>query len=174
MKSQNIIELSAKLLNIEKFVIGEDKDQKVIDLLVIALNNVLSEIAEEYIPFIKSEKLQTENGVITYDKFSERVKEIISTSGVKFNAGIKGVEFCVDGEYEIKYSYIPKKVEIDGEFDLPTSITERVLAYGVAGEYALMTERYSECVNYDNKFISGLKSAKRVKKERKMPFRGWI
>ena len=176
MKSQDIIELASKLLNIQKDVIGDEQDAGVISLMTTALNNVISEIAEEYIPFIKSENAKCVDGQILYDTLSESVKEIIIVkkgSKVKFKPLHKGIKLNEDGEYEVTYSYIPKKIEFGDEIDFPAGVTERTVACGVAGEYALMCERYEECVNYDNKFLSGIKAVKRVKRERKLPYRGW-
>lgn len=178
MKTEKLIELSAKFLNIEKFVSGEQKDQNVVSLLMTALNNVISEIAEEYIPFLKKEKVLVENGKILYSDLSQKVKEIVRVNSnkqkVSFSLFEKGIEVDANGEVEITYSYIPKEVELGEEIEFPVGVTERTVACGVAGEYALMSERYEECVNYDNRFLSGIKAVKRTKKERKLPYWRWI
>lgn len=178
MKTEKIIELSAKFLNIEKYVSGEDKDQKILSLLMTALNNVISEIAEEYVPFKKRERIEVQDGQVKYSDLSETVKEILNVKSGKeklnFRLFEKGIEVDFCGEVEITYAYIPKAVEYGDEIELPVGITERTVACGVAGEYALMSERYEECVNYDNRFLSGIKAVKRNKKERKLPYWRWI
>ncbi len=178
MKTEKIIELSAKFLNIEKYLLGEDKDTKVLSLLTTALNNVISEIAEEYVPFKKRERIEVQNGKVIYSDLSETVKEILNVKCGKqklsFNPFEKGIEVDFCGEVEITYVYIPKPVEYGDEIEFPVGITERTVACGVAGEYALMSERYEECVNYDNRFLSGIKAVKRTKKERKLPYWRWI
>ncbi len=180
MDTVKVLELVADLLDMEKEIVSENSsDEKTLRLMVVALNNVISEIAEEYIPFIKSEKVVLLGGSIPYTAFSTSPQEII-----KVKRGRKSLAFCSfaneiklsaeDGEVEVVYSYIPEKCSFGDNIALPPELSLRTLAYGVAGEFALMSARYEECVNYDNRFISAVSSAKRRKKERKLPYRGWI
>lgn len=180
MNSEKVLKLGATMLNIEEGVIGADStDEKTRDLMMVALNNVISEIAEEYIPFLKSEKVVVSNGKLNYTAFEKSPRNII-----KIKQGKKNVAFCryvehvsvnaEDGEVEVIYSYVPDKISFGEDIVIPPEISERTLAAGVAGEYALMSERYEECVNYDNKFMSGVKAAMRQKKERILPCRRWV
>ncbi len=179
MKSEKVLELSSKLLNMKEDVISDQSsDPKALELMVTALNNVLSEIAEEYVPFLKTEEIVSETAEIPFLSLSETPKEIlkVKTAGktTKFELTQTGIKLKSGGKIEITYSYIPQKVAYGEEFYLPVGITERTLACGVAGEYALMCERYEECVNYDNRFMSGIRSVSRSKKERKLPYWRWI
>lgn len=180
MESEDILKLSAVMLNMDESVVSEQStDEKARSLLVTALNNVISEIAEEYVPFIRVEKVSVKDGKIPYTALQSPPMDVI-----KIKKGIRNLAFCrcVDGivvniedcEVNVTYSYIPEKIEFGDSIGIPSEISVRTLAAGVAGEYALMTERYEECVNYDNKFISGIKASMRTKKERKLPYKRWI
>lgn len=182
MKINKILTMVAQMLDLDLGIVAvESTDKKTLALLVRAFNNVVSEIAEEYVPFVKETKVQSVDGEIDLSGVGEKVYKVVKVENEK---GEK-VRFCekIDkiilkdkksGEYRVVYSYIPSEIGFGESVEIPSVITERTLSYGVAGEYALMSERYDECINYDTRFNTALTSATRKVKERKLPYRGYV
>ena len=177
MEINNVLEKVASLLDLPDDVVSEESsDEKCLNQLVLAFNNVLCEVAEEYLPFYKTEKLVSFGGKIAYADFSERVYKIKGVSDqtdkkVKFKQKAEYLEVVEDGEYEITYTYLPKEVEFGGTVDTPINLSERTMAYGVAGEFALITGRYDDSVNYDGRFSGAISASRRGVKERRLPYR---
>ncbi len=169
------------MLDIDETVANENSsDTKTLGLLLRAFNNVISEISEEYLPFMHAEKVTSINGIISFSALEKRVQKVESVENekgekIKFSVGLNSLSIKEkDGEYLIKYSFIPDDAKFGDSVDVPAQITKRALSYGVAGEYALMTERYDESVNYDAKFNTAMRIASRDKKERRLPYRGYL
>lgn len=181
MEMKEILIMVCNMLDIDETVASENtSDKKTLSLLLRAFNNVISEISEEYLPFMHSEKVRSVNGVINFSTLEKRVQKVESIENekgekIKFSVGVNSVLIKgLDGEYLIKYSFIPDDVKFGETVEIPAQITKRALSYGVAGEYALMTERYDESVNYDAKFNTAMRIASRDKKERRLPYRGYL
>lgn len=179
MNTIEVVKLVCELLDIKEGDEDLPTDQNTIDLMMVALNNVISEIAEEYIPFLYSETVDCDGQTIAYSTLSRPVREIIKVKHGKkklgfctFSEGVRlGEGIC--GKVEVVYSYIPQRVNWMEDITLPPEISLRTLAYGVAGEFALISARYEECVNYDTRFINAINSARRKKREKRLPLRGW-
>lgn len=178
MEINKILSTVAEMLDLPSDVVSDvSSDEKCLSLLILSFNNVVTEIAEEYVPFEKSESIFSIGGMIPFYSFSEKVykvKSILNDKGkkVKFTMGQKGV--FVDGDqrsYTVNYTYIPKSVGYGESVDLPSHISERTISYGVAGEYAMIAGRYDDCVNYDTRFNSAINSAKRDIREKVLPVR---
>lgn len=158
-------------------VVSEGMRNADLDKLIRCFNSVVSEIAEEYAPFVKEENVVTLSGVIPYALFSERIckLEYLKQNGVKvrFKCLPGHVKPETEGTFEARYRYLPPALDIDGEIDMPLNISDRIVALGVAAEYALIVERYEESVKFGEKYMEAMKHAVRCGREIIMPKRSF-
>ena len=135
-----------------------------IDSLVSCYNIVTDEIASEFYKFTYSEEFSVTKGSIKLSLLKYNPLSIISVetkNGKKANAKILFNEIlCDNNEVVVNYYYLPKAKNIDDESEYTnTSVTSRVLAYGIATEYLLIKGAYEEASLWHQKFIDGLKGA---------------
>lgn len=181
MKVNDILTKTAELLNLDTEIVAENStDEKARDLMIRALNNVISEIAEEYIPFIAENVVHPTDGFIPYSALEKKVMKVISIRDerdkkISFKEKMHGITLkCGDKPCTVIYSYHPEEVGYGDEFIVPNCVSERTISYGVAGEYALISERFEECLNYDVRFNTAIAGDARRGKERKLPYRRYL
>ena len=142
--------------------------------LLRCLNFVQNEIATEFIPLVKVEKIKSENKEFLLSTLSEKIAYIISLkdeegSSVKYK--IAGNKLIFDGRAVISYCYCPKKVQIDDECEI--MLPERVIATGVLREYYLLQGMSSEASVFEERFKNSLLNFSRKRSEKIMPKRNW-
>lgn len=169
MKVSDIIKISATYLGKEEVInllegnFTDDCDQakKDINLLINCVNLVIEQLSSEYVPFRKEEKIYTSDGTIYYKNLSERILEVCFVT----NSLGEKVNFKVYPEYVktakgyvvIEYQYMPKPLTKSSEvFFSNNKLTERIIAYGVASEYALIENRFEESNMWDERFKQSL------------------
>ena len=153
------------------------QDQTLIrDCLVNCFNLVNNEIASEYLPYLKSETIETDNFKINFTSFSEKLREIIS---IKDSYG-NNVKYKVFESYvmvfffyvTICYSFLPSSLSISSQFS--SLLPERVFAYGIAREYYLGQALFDDADIWEKRFKNALMVLIRKKSEIVMPKRRWI
>ena len=163
---------------IESGVSGDEEQEREKDILTRCANLVVSEIASDWIPLKVRENITVSGGEIPYSELAKRVVDIYSIN----DKNGKAVSFrelydrilIADGEYEIEYSHLPDTLNLDS--DLPFQKerpSERVIAYGIACEYSIISGMAQEASIFEQRFIDGLNSAIKVKKEQKIKARRW-
>ena len=169
MKVSEIIKNTAVFLGKENVIaltegeFVEDKAQAEKDktLLLKCLNLVIDQLSSEYVPFFKEESFVTDDGVIPFSDFSNKVIEVKGVYDQKggkadfknFSTHIK----TVAGEVKVEYCYVPANLTENSEIFLSNGrLTERIIAYGVASEYALSEQRYEEASMWDERFKQSL------------------
>lgn len=151
-------------------------------LLVKCANLVIKEIATEYMPLLAEEVVSAENGKITYDKFVNRVLEILSVSntknGLESNFRMNPTE-CILSNTDIqkalvKYSYLPTDIDIDEICPISPMVSAKTLALGICAEYCLIEGMYEQSVMYSDRFKEDMRTATRKKGEIKIKPRRWL
>lgn len=151
-------DLTSKLASEEEIVSSE------VDMLLVATNLILEEIACDYIPCYKIEEIVVRDNKYSISELSESLLAIRSIKDGK----MQSVSHFVNGDYivlpngkfTIKYTYLPKRVNIDSDIiGFDRQLTDRVIIYGVVSEYYLMSGLYSEAELMRGKFESAITSA---------------
>lgn len=153
--------------------------QKEINMLLRCLNLVYNEIATDYIPLIKTEKVASTNGEILFSSLTNKIldiKRIEDKYGIRVNYKLYPDKILtIDGEVCLTYSYEPEELE-----DLTSTmesfsekLTERVFAYGVAMEYSFISGLHDDASIWETRFKDGLLIAVRKKSEMRLPARRW-
>ena len=159
----------------ENAVLGDD-ESLVVESLINCFNLVNNEIASEYLPYIKSERMQTNNFKIFFTDFSYDLCEIISIKdkngrSLKFKI-IDNYVMVFAKEVDVIYSVIPQNMTINSSFD--SLIPARVFAYGIAREYYFIQTLFDDADIWENRLKNSLQVLVRKKSEIKMPRRRWI
>jgi len=179
---KSIIETAAAMLDMKEISFSGSQVISNYDPTVIALvkclNNVIEEIATEYVPFEAVEEVTLNNGKFNYASLQNQVFQI-----VKIEDDGSPCEFIcyptfaeVDTKrtkVKVRYYYIPAKVSVTGTVNYP-KLSARLLSLGVASDYALTVGRYEESVNYDKQYMYALQSAQRTRKPIRIKARRWI
>ena len=187
MKVKEIISLALTFLNKEELdsftQFGENStvpelEAKEILNLKKCFNLVYNEIAVSYLPLVKSEDVLFINGVLPYANISKNITEVR-----KLYANGKNVPYTIeeDGIHanilcaKLTYNYVPNELDFEDEvFMFGGKLQERVLAYGIAMEYCLISGLYDDAEVWETRFYSGLRDACLKKSEIRIPVRRWI
>ncbi len=159
--------------------VSTNAQKKELNILFRCLNLVYNEIATDYIPLIKTEKLSSNNGEILFSSLTNNIldiKRIEDKYGIRVNYKLYPDRILTtDGEVSLTYSYEPEELE-DLESTMESfseKLTERVCAYGVAMEYSFISGLHDDASIWETRFKDGLLIAVRKKSEIHLPARRW-
>ena len=166
MTVREVIELSCSCLGREdlKKAIGNIPVQVEVDSLVRCFNLVENEIALDYFPLKRTEKVAVKEGRIPYSALSSAPVNVHRvTSGGRVISFTLFPEYAElgsrVGEAEILYSYIPTEKKLADKSDFSGKITARLMAFGVCAEYCLSNARYDEAALWEKRYREALRAA---------------
>ena len=124
-------------------------------------NLVVNELSCTYIPLVKVESV-----IVTLGKvyFSSLMEKVLHVKGVYSPQG-KAVPYTQTAKYlsvdlmnvDIEYEYVPKTLKLEDEIGYEEKdVPSRVLAYGVAAEFAISERRFDEAVTYHKRYVDAL------------------
>lgn len=158
---------------------GEDRLQaeKELSLLLRCANLVIHEIASEYVHLKTSEKFVSQDGHINYSDFIKQPVDIYAVKKDDSNCRFKlyPTELITDkGEIEVFFTYLPGKVELGGSLDFEEGkMNSRIVAYGTAAEYCIISGMYDESLIWDKRYKDSLFNATKSLKSVVIPARRW-
>ncbi len=180
--TKDILLLTATMLNLDDVIThlsSEDMEasedtKKTEGELIAYLNYVLSSITKEYMTLETIERVTSDAECqIAYEKLSKSAvsisKVILCGSSVTFNLYPEYIKVGrPNQEYEVLYYYTPNKVkELSDKVEMPLGLSDFVLCYGIASEYALSKLLYDEAAMWQAKFVNSLEKAKLKGKEKR-------
>lgn len=148
-------------------------------LLKDCYDRVVDEMACEYYPLLKCEKLQATDGKIFYSDFSEKPVRIVD---VKDKNGKKATYRALidrlavnEGEVEVVYEYkIGKQKLTDAVVYADGVIGEYVLAYGIAAEFCFQRGRTQDADIWNEKYSYALRARLADKRRLKIKARKFV
>ena len=164
-------------VNNPKAVLGEE-DAKELELLIRCCNLVLHELSETGFPLKGNSELEVKDGKIFYGDLDRMPSEIISVrkegKSIPFRAYYDCITVRVSGKCEIEYTFEPKKADLGGEAEyLSSKPSARLVAYGIAREYCLISGMTDEAAMWDSRFSACLEDEATEKREKKVRARVW-
>lgn len=182
MKIKNVLLLAAGEIGVydhvlEKLSENNATDDKVVSTLLRCFNLVENEIALDYLPLKAEDTMDSSSGTIAFSDLSNSPVRILSVTDEWGNA-LKFRLFpdylrTQAGKVVVLYTYAPVEKTIDGESDFTTSISERVVAFGVCAEYYTACGLYEQAAVFDVKYKDALKAAISSRKSRVIASRRW-
>ncbi|MBQ0099039.1 MAG: hypothetical protein KBS91_00630 [Firmicutes bacterium] len=134
---------------------------ELINNLTRCANLVINELALSYIPMYKEENVNVLNNKINYSSLDENVTEIVAVYDEYGN----DVHYVVYPEYiecnvssvKVRYKYLPSNYGLNDDIGYSESqISSRIIAYGTASEYCLLSREYQESLMWRNRFNDGV------------------
>ncbi|PKK95973.1 MAG: hypothetical protein CVV59_00870 [Tenericutes bacterium HGW-Tenericutes-4] len=189
MNVKEIIKLAATYLQLDDVlkmsIIGGDEDepseqtQKNFDLLFKAVNLVYEEIACDYIPLKHQEIVEVTERNILFSSLDKKIMQVLSLKNMD-EQNVKYILFpnyikVPNGTYLLDYSYIPSVVTVEDNLEtFSNKVSERVVSYAVASEYALINGLFDEATTWKKRFEDAIKVVATKKSLIKLPTRGWF
>ena len=156
-----------------------NQSQNDLSLLKKCVNLTINEIAGDYIPLNFIESVLISDQKIPYTalkKPAQKIKSIKDGQGANCYFKVYPSYIYTDckGECHIEYSYIPANLEdLNGSVEVNPKATSRLIAYGTAREYCLITSMYEQAKTWDERYKDGLQNIAKASTVLKIPKRLW-
>ncbi len=147
--------------------------------LLTYLNAVRDELARGYFRIIAEQRMQSEDGMYPFVRFTFRPLEI---KGVYVDD--KPVDWHISPDYLfadgrdvlVKYAYAPAPLGLEDEFSYPDPlVSERLVEYGMIAEYYLVLGDASGSDAWENKYRNEIdRLLSLCTEKRRVPPRRWI
>ena len=160
-------------------VLGED-DAKELELLLRCCNLVLTEVSESGFPLKAVCSVSVgDDGKIPYSALPKTPSEIIAVrkggDTLPHRTYYDCVTVRVSGKCEVEYAFAHPKAALSDvssyESGRPSA---RLIAYGIAREYCLISGMTDEAAAWDSRYLSCFDDETREKKEKKVRARVWL
>lgn len=148
------------------------------ETLLRCYNVVENEIALDYLPLTAEETVVCDSGELPYTSFLRAPVAVLSVTdeyGNKrpFTIFPEYVKTCA-GTAVVTYAYAPETKRLDDVGEYGARASERMMAYGVACEYCLVSGLYAEAVVWDKKYKDALFCAQSASRPHVIRSRRWV
>lgn len=148
------------------------------DIFLRCYNIVENEVALDYLPLTAEETVVCDTGALPYTSFLRQPVSILSVTDEYGNK----LPYTVFPEYlrtragtsVVTYSYSPESKRLCDHSEYAARVPERLLAYGVACEYCLISGLYDEAIVWDKKYKDALLCAHSASRPRVIRSRRWV
>lgn len=142
-------------------------------------NLVLSETAADYMPLKTREEIYCRDGEMMFTELKKPVVDVFSVSSsagvtVPFKQYFDRLILPKEGSYTVEYGYAPDKLALDDPLPYSERVSARVLAYGTACEYCIISGMTDEAVLWDKRYKDAMHLSAIQKNERRVARRRWL
>ena len=182
MEMNDVIKEVATLLGLSN-VMGANLDadnfdtqtQKDLNLLISSTNEVLCDIATDYLPLKAEESVTVSGNSFDLTTLSHTFHKLTRVNTKEPYKVLRETLFIKDGTYDLEYTYLPEIYELGDEIeDIDPRLTLFALSYGVSAEYCLISGNYSESELWLSRFEDAMRVATRSAKIPTLKERRWI
>ncbi len=187
MTVREVLTMATQFLSIEDemkdYISSDDytSGNKQFLTLYNALNLVYQELASDYYPLTKTQKIDVQNNKIFFSDLGENVLDVLSIKS-SFDGLSYKFRVCEDylyvgakGEVEIVYSYIPTKLFANDSIEnFGGRISPRTFALGVVYEYCFVSGLYEDAAMWHKRFCDSIKAGSTKRKNIIIKERGWV
>lgn len=180
---EDVVFLAADLLGVRECINrvmtggADQSDQAICEALVRAYNMMENEIATEYAPIVYEETISCVHGKYEYESLHRDPAYIIAVYdnlGAEVEIKLYPTYFELrNGNYNVRYATFPTTKGIGDDSELPSAVSERVAAYGVAAEYCVQNGLYTEHAVWDKKYKTALTATLKTRGSKVMKGRSW-
>ena len=182
MKTTDVIKQVATLLqlgnvlnaNFKELNQQDSQTKKDINLILSCINEVLCDVATDFLPIKKTVQIQVENNsfdLSSLPNFHKLIK-VFTTNQYSVNLETLSIP---SGSYKITYQKLPDECALDGQIsDFLPNLTIYALSYGVASQYCTISGNYSEAEMWHNKFADAMQVATRKSFLPQLKQRRWL
>ncbi len=181
MKVKDCLLLSAELLGLNDAITDLNSGistSEETQRLLRCFQLVQSELALDYLPLFAEDEVETETGAVFFSELTYppvRILKITDNVGgeLDFTLFPEYVKTAV-GKVKVRYTYAPTEKTLDDECDFALGVSARLVAYGVASEYALAVGLYEEANVWEKKYKDAISAAYRLKRAKPIKSRRWM
>jgi hypothetical protein len=168
-------EIAQKVKNGETL---NESEQKKYESLLSCFNLVNQEIASDYLPNLTKESVTVFDGKIFFSTLSKNATHIYEV-GNRFGMSLPFKNFSnyveVGGQPKyVVYSFLPDELGEDEVFEFYGGLSARILAYGIASEFLLVSGLGDEAEVWEERFKESLFVLSRKRGEHRLPKRSWL
>lgn len=192
MKIKDIIRLAAVFLQLDvnaeifsadadkAFVEAELNSDKRLKLLKDCSGFVLNQLATDYLPLRKTDRVETADGMVAYSGFSRDMLETVEVTNLsggatEFSHLPDGLYIKGRGIFDVTYFYRPGDKNFWEEAETGSCrVSARIVAMGAAAEYNFVCGLFEEAQLWDSRFKDSLKIAMRKKGAVSLKPRRWF
>lgn len=147
-------------------------------LIIDCVKSTVEEIADEFIPLMRVATATAVDREIVLSDLDENVNRVFSVkSGEReraFKCRYDRLIVPQDGEYAVAFSVAPTFGTLNDDICYTHSlISTRIIAFGVARDFCIITGRTDEANVWEQRFKAALESKLSTKKFIKLKRRGW-
>ncbi len=183
MLTEDVINECARMLGLlsenesgEKILEESDREK-----LLAAVGYTADEIARDYVPLISEQTFDVkEDKRIKYGDFEREPIAVLRVkrggANLTFERLYDSLQLGCSGTVKVKYAFKPPQTALGGEMPWKDSVVPlRVLAYGAATEYSLMSGQTSDAQMWDKRYRDALeRMLLHLNSGRKTPRRRWL
>lgn len=183
MTVKEIIMTAAAELGIKErarayFEENDTDGERAVMLLLDCFHLVQNEVALDYLPQTAEDELMSSTGSLSYLLLKYpvvRVLKVLDENG-------ESVPFQIfpdylktqPGKVKVQYTYTPEKKGLEDEAELGPLVSERLISYGIAAEYALASGLFEEAAAWDKKYKAAIAAAYRAHPGERIRSRRWV
>lgn len=155
-----------------------NQNQKDLNKILKCLNDITEEISTNYIPLLKSKKIELVDGKINVFDIDTKIQEIISVKSkngknLKYKI-IADKMLCFANTAEVIYKVYPNEMNLESDAEtFCGKLSARILAYGVTADFCYKEMLYNDASVWETRFKNALFLAQSKKGEIKLKKRGW-
>lgn len=186
MKVKSVLSLAAANLGREDLVAavndcaGEPFGE--VASLLRCYNLIENEVALDYFPLKREEKVCAGGSVVPYSRFDYAPVTILSVADengcpILFEtrpARILLPDSCSKERVIVTYHYSPKEKEFNDRSEFGGKISSRLLSFGVACEFCLSNGQYAEAATWEKKYREALRAANVSRRRLTVRSRRWV
>ncbi len=182
MKTIDVIKQVATLLqlgnvlnaNFDELNKQDSQTQKDINLILSCINEVLCDVATDFLPIKKTAQIQVANDSFDLSSLPNFHKLIKVFTIKPYSVNFETLNIS-SGSYKITYQKLPDECTISGQIlDFLPSLTIYALSYGVASQYCTISGNYSEAQMWHDKFENAMQVATRKSFVPQLKPRRWL
>ena len=182
MTVKDCMKLAAAELGVEDALEGYFNDSinagRAGKMLLQCYNLVENELALDYFPLTAEDEVQTNTGVVEFSALSYGATKIWAVTdgngeAVKYRLFPKYVK-TQPGKVKIRYSYAPGEKAEEDECECAAAVSKRMIAYGMAAEFCLLTGLYEEADTWDKKYKGAIEAAYKGTPCKRISARRWV
>lgn len=183
MTVKEVLKKAAGLLALDEaeafLTSGQEGAENVqVNALLACFHTVENELALDYFPLRIEETLQTQTGAIFYSELSKKAVRILFVRDEWGNEqAFKSFPEYVktqSGKITVGYCYLPEDKTLAEESDFKLFVSVRMMAYGIAAEYALQNGMFEDAAVWNKKYKDAICAAYKSHKSVKIKQRRWV
>lgn len=145
--------------NLDDYQNLDSQLKKDINIIVSCVNEVLCDIATDYLLLENTEEIKVTDGIFDLSKLHKIFYKLVkfydyNAYQIQYNSLL-----TKDGTYKITYNYLPEIVNLDDSVCYDARLTLYSICYGVAKEYCLVCGNYGESEMWESKFNNAMQIA---------------